>query len=212
MIEKVYTGRFKSGGEFDTIKTIFMYENGLLAKENIYRYSSKIKPDFQGCSPIYPKDYLPKKWRSIGEIYYFYDKKQHLIEKYAPDVGYPSNRRNKYEYDENGRLIKELLFKADNLIWTKTYQYEPNKEIMKRVWEHEGEVEEWTNPLYWKFEKQFDDKGNLIREECHFDKLNKKNVFYHLKIYQYDEMNRIIKYESFGEDMNREIIHRFIYK
>ncbi len=212
LIENKFVEKSRLDDEFDTTKTIFIYTDGLLTKEKTYKYTSRLKGAFRGCEPKYPQDYLPKSWLLIGDKNFYYNENRKLIEEFAPDTFNTSQNRYIYKYDEFGKLIKKLSLEGERLIWTESYVYKNNLEIMTRVWEHKGKVEVWTNPLLVRFDRYLDDKGNLMREECYYDKLEKNNVFHSLNSYEYDENNKLKKHVSLGEDMKAQIVHEYIYR
>lgn len=212
LIEKLFVEKSRIDEGFDTTKTVISYEMGEMIEEKTYKFTSRVSPNYKGCQPRYPEDFLPKQWYLIGEKKFFYDKNGMLIEEYAPEKFYTSQNRYKYDYDSEERLINRYSYDDDRLIWTENHEYNPKRETMRRIWEHEGKVEKWTNPLYWRFEKYYDDNGNLIREECFYDKLEDENVFHSLDKYEYDETNRLIRFVSFGKEKEPQIIHEYEYK
>jgi YD repeat-containing protein len=92
-------------------------------------------------------------------------------------VSLSAQNRYKYEYNPEGRLLNVRSYSNNKLLWTEQYRYEPNKTTVTRRWEHEGKVEVWTNALFWTFILTYDDRGNLISEECSYDKLEDKMCF-----------------------------------
>ncbi len=212
LIEKLFVEKSRIDNGFDTTKTTLIYEKEKLVEEKTEKFISRVNQKFEGCEPRFPENFLPKKWYLIGENKYFYDDNGMLIEEYAPEIFYSSQNRYKYEYDIDKRLINKFSYNDNTLIWTENYEYKPKRETMTRTWELDGNYENWTNPLHWRFEKYFDDIGNLIKMEIFYDELKNKNVFHSFMQYDYDEFNKIKKYVSFGEDQKPQIIHKYNYK
>lgn len=212
LTEKMYVEKSRMDQNWDTTRWVYIYENNRIKKEITYKFEARIKKDFKGCEPKYPDDFSSKQWYLVKDKDFYYNTNGQLIEEYAPTVSIFAQNRYTYEYDPEGRLLYERSYSNDNLIWTEQYRYEPNKTTMTRLWEHEGKEEKWTNPLFWTFVRTYDDRGNLIREECSFDKLEEKNVFHSATSYAYDASGRLLKVVSYGKDYKAQIVHEYVYK
>ncbi len=195
----------------DTMRVVKSYEEGRLDNEKTYVYKSKLSETFKGEYPTFPDDYSSGEWALYEDKDFYYDKNNNLIEEYALAKSSISHNRSTYEYDDEGRLSIKMAYDDSRLLWTRYYEYEPNKEIIVCEWEITGAKESSEYSFIQAETRYLNDAGRIVRKEYRNEgdgRTTIKNVTY---TYEYDTANRIkrMTVNNSGEDPH--LIHDYVY-
>jgi len=168
-------------------------------------------------------------YKEDGDVYLRitneYDSKGNCIKKYSESaVGKENSIQTvtTIEYDENGRVIKELAEQSNGISWCTQYEYDENGRMIKYRNEH---LSGWISLRVQTY--KYDENGNLLEEHIEDKDGPNRSIFYELDAkgncvkqictmhrlgyttvetyeYEYDEYGNVIKKISSGETDSAE--------
>lgn len=154
-------------------------EHNNLIRMDMYDYRRRLKPSEVGYHIILEEDFEKEPtWKKTGEMFYYYDDNNRLVEKYAPKIFTSSQNRYTYKYDQDGRLIEKSSYEHDRLIWIENYTYSNDGYLHDRIWYKEGNPDSERPTYIYKFKE--DKKGNLIEKQIiRNDSLTNRTLFFY---------------------------------
>ena len=201
------------GIESGIYSTRYVYENGLLVKQEVYEDDEFI---YLEKAFIYNEKKLLIKQIDYDEdgkekeiIVNEYDENDQVIKRVRDEIIAKDRRTYLFEYDEQGNKIKDLVYNYEEVLISKTY-YTYNEQ--NQLLEKEDENLDGYAKMVNTFEGEnlikaeiFDKDGDPISwEEYAYDEDNKPSLF---KQYRHDEvvhtsLRLFAEYEYIREDCN----------
>jgi YD repeat-containing protein len=173
--------------------------NNLIRME-MYDFRRRLKPSEVGYHIILEEDFEEEPtWKQVGEMYYYYNDRYLLIEKYAPKLYTSTQNRYTYKYDELDRLIEKRSYDHERLIWIEHYTYSDDGHSFDRVWYKDGKPDFEKTVFTFIFKK--DENGNLIEKKTVRDDdfMTNRTVLF------YSENGEIRKEIIFDSDNNPKL-------
>lgn len=202
-------------------ETTFKYNvNNLLVFEEDKTFERRLKKNIKkgieyGDCTLEKSDYEKNPtWEISAQIYYKYNSKNQLIEKTAPKYYWDNQNRYLYEYDQNGKLIREISLHNDEELYDEHFEHFDNCYDYFLKWHDDESLKnlkivsrkDW--PYFYKVCDYKDEKGNLIK---HTETDKEGNIEFEIKNY-YNSKNELIKEERYNEKGELEITHNYIYE
>jgi hypothetical protein len=187
--EKVTSNSSESLSEEVKEEVVEIQEEPIIAKETYYDREGAIK------EIIHYNEHgdIIKTEKPSGSAY-TYEYEYDDYGKKISGIEYNDNEldhRMKYEYDNQGNMIKYTLYSHNGSIsYIKEYEYDEQNNLIKFVYcDEDGTIEQ-------KEEYQYDNKGNQIEQKIYENKDEISDV----KKYEYDERGNVIKYIDCSAD------------
>ena len=202
---KVRTDYYETFKEDDVQKTFYYYADSLLTTVESFDFKRRLKANVdkgfgrpEGCI-VTTEDYQKERtWKLTRLVKYEYNIKGQRTKSFSI-VSQGSHNGFEYEYNAQGKLVKEKSFNKDELLWTTEYKYSGNQEITELTW----------NKYNWgttKKIKTYNVRHQLL-EEVTIQEGNK-----YVEKYMYDKKGRLVKFESYDRDGKLGLTHKFRYK
>lgn len=165
--------------------------------ETSFKETSEVNPPFEGTGESYRAEFS-RDGKLTKEVFYTddYERTVDYVYNYGQlQMTKMSMRPEPYfqdrvfEYDEEGRLVKEYLSKDSNEMFRYLYSKDGKKTVRQRFLTPDGEVAYENRYAY-------DDKGRVIADSVYSIKNEEESiretVFAELTEYEYDEEDRVV--------------------
>lgn len=202
---KVSTDYYETFMAGEVQKTFYYYDDSLLTTVESFDFKKRLKANVDkgygrpgGCI-ITSEDYEKERtWKLTRLVRYEYNIKGQKTKSYSI-VSQGSHNGFEYEYNAEGKLVKEKSFDKDELLWTTEYKYSGLQEISELTWNKNN----WGTT---KKIKTYNDHHQLL-EEVTIQNENK-----YVDKYIYDEKARLVKFESYDSHGKLGLTHIYRYK
>lgn len=178
------------------------YTNGKLAQEYIY--------DEDGNTISYIR--FDEDGNVLNKNIKEYDENGNVIYSESVIEGYPASQTiYAYEFDEHGRVIKEISKSTDGGEWVELYRYDDEKRLVMRCFENGDVVEE----IYYDEEGReikditYNTTGTTIYEEIKYDE-DGHQIEYKISIDDEISTHNIYTYETKADILARQEAEGFL--
>lgn len=198
----------------DSSRTEFTYDAGGKLTQQSFFELKEIGGRGPGDAHLDPQQ-LPLRWVQTSIVNFSYDEKGRKILYDATRLHYTPQNMYKWEYDDQGRVIKQESYSRGKLTWKEDYQYFDWGYRYWRTWyDFEGNMRHefsTETPQYYPllfFACKMDKQGRIIEERI----VNEKQVLQGRTTTHYNTQGRIVRTVNYNANDKPAVTHVYIYK